>query len=275
MRWDLAVSSLGMPEADLPTFLDLAARHGCTGVELRVAPDQPLHVGLSPADRASVRTALADHGLTALDVSSYVRVCPPGDDDAVVEDLRAHLRLAADIGALGVRVFPGGVGDGHDDERARRRLRSVLGEARGLGVDLLVETHDSHPTGSAVARLLDPLPEAGAVWDVLHTWRAGEAPAEAVEALGPRLRLVQVKDAAGPATGDPLTLPGEGALPVADVLAALAGGGYAGWLSLEWERPWSPDLPDLDAALAVTRPWLEAAESACAGDPRTDRRGPA
>jgi sugar phosphate isomerase/epimerase len=264
-----------MPGADLPTFLDLAARHACTGVELRAAPDQPVHVDLSPAERTSVRTALADHGLTALEVSSYVRVCAPGDDAAVVEDLRAHLRLAADIGALGVRVFPGGVGDGHDDERGRGRLRPVLGEARDLGVDVLVETHDSHPTGSAVARLLDPLPGVGAVWDVLHTWRAGEAPAEAVAALGPRLRLVQVKDAAGPATADRLTLPGEGTLPVADVLAALAGGGYAGWLSLEWERPWSPELPDLDTALAATRPWLEAGEPTSAGDARGDRRGPA
>ncbi|GAB3448041.1 sugar phosphate isomerase/epimerase [Phycicoccus ginsengisoli] len=261
MRWPLAVSSLGMPEADLTTFLGLAVRHGCTGVELRAAPDQPVHVGLSPADRASVRTALADHGLTALDVSSYVRVCPPGDDSAVVADLRAHLRLAADIGALGVRVFPGGVGDGHDDERARGRLRSVLDEARDLGADVLVETHDSHPTGAAVARLLEPLPGAGVVWDVLHTWRSGEAPADTVAALGGLLRLVQVKDAAGPGPRDPLTLPGEGVLPVADVLAQLPRTGYAGWLSLEWEKSWHPGLPDLDAALAATGPWLEAAQA--------------
>lgn len=264
-----------MPEADLPTFLDAAVRHACTGVELRVAPDQPLHVGLSPAGRASLAAALRDRGLTAVDVSSYVRVCAPGDDAAVVDDLRAHLRLAADVGALGVRVFPGGVGDGHDDERARRRLRSVLDESNDLGVDVLVETHDSHPTGAAVGRLLEPLPGVGAVWDVLHTWRAGETPVEAVSTLGPRLRLVQVKDATGPAAADPLTLPGEGALPVADILGALAGAGYAGWLSLEWERPWSPDLPELDTALAATRPWLEAAEPACAGDPGTDRGGPA
>ena len=263
-----------MPGADLPTFLDLAMRHGCTGVELRAAPDQPVHVGLSPAERASVAVALGERGLTAVDVSSYVRVCLPGDDAAVVDDLRDHLHLAADVGALGVRVFPGGVGDGHDDDRARRRLRAVLDEARDLGVEVLVETHDSHPTAAAVARLLEPLPRVGAVWDVLHTWRAGEAPTEAVAALGPRLRLVQVKDAAGPATADPLTLPGEGALPVADVLGALAGAGYAGWLSLEWERPWSPDLPHLDAALAATRPWLDAAEPA-AGDPRPHRRRPA
>jgi sugar phosphate isomerase/epimerase len=265
-----------MPEAGLPTFLDLAVRHACTGVELRAALDQPVHVGLSPAGRVSVAAALRERGLTALDVSSYVRVCAPGDDAAVVDELRAHLRLAADVGALGVRVFPGGVGDGHDDERARQRLALVLDEARGLGVDVLVETHDSHPSGAAVARLLEPLPQVGAVWDVLHTWRAGEAPAEAVGALGPRLRLVQVKDATDRTTGAPLTLPGEGALPVADVLAALAGAGYAGWLSLEWERPWSPDLPDLDTALAATRPWLEAAEPGVgSGDPRPDRRGTA
>ena len=138
-----------------------------------------------------------------------------------------------------------------------------------LSVDVLLPIENRNDLAIAYT------PGVGAVWDVLHTWRAGETPVEAVSALGPRLRLVQVKDATGPAASDPLTLPGEGALPVADVLGALAGAGYAGWLSLEWERPWSPDLPDLDTALAATRPWLEAAEPAPAGDPRLDRGGPA
>lgn len=255
-----------MPEADLSTFLDLAVRHGCTGVELRAAPDQPVHTGLSAPERAEVAAALGRRGLTAVDVSSYVRVCAPGDDAAVVEDLLAHLRLAADIGARGVRVFPGGAGDGRDEERAHGRLSAVLEQARRLGVDVLVETHDSHADGASVARLLEPFAASpdepagvGVVWDALHTWRSGEAPATTVSVLGPLLRLVQVKDAAGPGAQDPLTLPGAGALPLPHVLAALARAGYAGWLSLEWERPWSPHLPDLDTALAATRPWLEAA----------------
>jgi sugar phosphate isomerase/epimerase len=249
-----------MPEADLPTFLDLAVRHGCTGVELRAAPDQPVHTGLSRAERVAVAGALRDRSLVALDVSSYVRVCAPGEDRVVVADLLAHLRLAADLGARGVRVFPGGAGDGGDEDRARERVGAVVDEARELGVEVLVETHDSHGSGAAVAGLLGPLPQVGAVWDVLHTWRSGEAPADTVTALGRRLRVVQVKDAAGRSGRDPLTLPGEGALPVAEVLAQLDRAGYAGWLSLEWERPWSPGLPDLDTALAATRPWLETAE---------------
>jgi sugar phosphate isomerase/epimerase len=258
-----------MPEADLPTFLDLAARHGCTGVELRAAPGQPVHTGLSLAERSSVAQALRDRGLTALDVSSYVRVCAPGDDQAVVEDLSAHLRLAADVGARGVRVFPGGVGDGADGARAAARVGAVLDLARELAVDVLLETHDSHGTGAAAARLLAPLgvgggpvgspAGVGVVWDVLHTWRGGEAPTGTVAALGSLLRVVQVKDAAGPGPQDPLTLPGSGELPLPDALAALDGAGYAGWVSLEWELPWSPYLPDLDTALAATRPWIEAA----------------
>jgi beta-glucosidase len=154
------------------------------------------------------------------------------------------------------------VGDGEDDERGRRRLAAALARVEELAVEVLVETHDSHRTGAAVAELLRPLVSrgrVGAVWDVLHTWRGGEPPVTTTSALGPLLRLVQVKDAAGPADTDALTLPGEGRLPVGAVLASLPTAGYAGWLSLEWERPWSPGLPDLDTALAATRRWLESA----------------
>lgn len=260
-----------MPEADLPGFLALAAGHGCTAVELRTAPGQPVHTGLKAVERADVRRLVAQHGLTVADLSTYVRVCAPGDEAVVVADLVAHLRLAADVGARAVRVFPGGAGDGSDDDRGRRRIAAVEEEVRRLGVEVLVETHDSHRSGAAVADLLAPWAGStgavGAVWDVLHSWRAGEPAGSTVEALGPLLRLVQVKDAAGTADTDPLTVPGEGCFPIADVTRALASAGYEGWLSLEWERPWSPDLPDLDTALAATLRWLDQADGAVGGGP--------
>jgi len=38
-------------------------------------------------------------------------------------------------------------------------------------------------------------------------------------------------------------------VPIRDILAALHGIGYDGWLSVEWEKKWHPDLAEPDVAL--------------------------
>jgi len=46
-----------------------------------------------------------------------------------------------------------------------------------------------------------------------------------------------------------LTLLGEGHVPIRDILAVLPTLGYAGWLSVEWEKKWYPDLAEPELAL--------------------------
>ncbi|MFE2721505.1 sugar phosphate isomerase/epimerase family protein [Kitasatospora sp. NPDC059327] len=152
-----------------------------------------------------------------------------------------------------VRVFPrGGDGPATEADRRVRRLTAVADTAERLGVRILIETHDSHPTGQAVARLLHPLPHPtfGALWDLMHTVLAGESPAATRAALGPRLSHPQVKDLAGPDDRTPLPL-GTGVLPVPAALRLLPPGGWACW---EYEAAWHPSaapLPPLPAAAAA------------------------
>lgn len=263
--WRLAVASLGMPAAPLSDFLALARRHGCAAVDLRAAEGEPVHVGLDHEERQAVHRCCAEQELEVLALSSYVKICAPGDDAAIVQDLADHLRLAADLGAAGVRVFPGGAGDEQDDERAHRRLAAATPVAEQLGVRVLVETHDSHPRGSDVARLVQGPWSGGAVgaiWDAAHPWAAGEAPADTWHALSDVLAFVQVKDVAARRVGAEPRLIGRGVLPWDTITAELHAGDYAGPMCLEWEMPWFPDLPDLDTALGAAAAWLRSVNAA-------------
>lgn len=275
----LSFSTLGCPDADLDEVLALAAQHGVTGVELRMHEGGIISAGMGHAERERVKTAFAEAGITILAVGSYVKICAPGPDIDVFRDLEAALRLAAEIGAKAVRVFPGaGMDSTSDDEReeaseleaaAVRRLAAAEGPAAMHGVQLLVETHDSHPRGVDVARILFPLGPQGAVqtiWDVLHPWKRGEEPQETVKALAGRIEYLQIKDARRGATADApiLTLPGEGEIPLKEMLrhyAEQAPAGVEPWVSLEWEKAWNPDLPDLGEALAATRKILSSLAS--------------
>lgn len=260
----LGVSSLGMPGASLGEFVAVAAGHGCVGVELRVGADEPVHLDLSEREAGAVGDACRAAGLEVLALASYVQVCAPGEDGPVVESLLRHLELAQQVGAGGVRVFPGGVGGeqaGDDDARAVRRLAAVADEAAARGVRLLLETHDSHPRGVDVARVLGSSElhgsSVGAIWDAAHPWIAGEDPAQTVAALEPWLVHTQVKDVVARERGATPALTGQGVLPLAEVLRALDARGIHGPLVLEWEKAWFDGIPDLGAALAATATWLE------------------
>ena len=55
---------------------------------------------------------------------------------------------------------------------------------------------------------------------------------------------------------------GEGELPVRESIAALGALGYEGWLSVEWEKRWHPELAEPELALprelAALRAVIEA-----------------
>ncbi|MFE0677816.1 sugar phosphate isomerase/epimerase family protein [Streptomyces sp. NPDC058867] len=252
-RWERAFSTLGCPDADVHAVARLARTHGCTGVELRCAPPEGLLTPRSsPAERAAVKAHLASVGVRALWLASYVRVADDTvEDSECLARLGTLLELAAEVGALGVRVFPGAPGPGPaGDACAVRRLRAAADRAAEAGTRLLLETHDSHPAARDVARVLDAVghPAVGAVWDVLHTWRAGEGFEESAGVLTPWLDHVQIKDVAAYDDPRPL-LPGTGAVPLAELPAALAAVDYRGWLCLEWEKRWFPQAPELSEAL--------------------------
>ncbi|MFJ7906572.1 sugar phosphate isomerase/epimerase family protein [Kitasatospora sp. NPDC096204] len=245
----LALSTLGLPGRPLDELLRLAAEHHWQGLELRCAPGEPVHPALTAAERSSIRRQFTAHGITPLSVASYLGVAAPGDDDRSAADLADHLRLTADLGASHLRVFPHGTGSPPDaaDRRAARRLAAAADTARSLGVRILLETHDSHRSGRDVARVLDLVghPAVGALWDLLHTHLAGEAPAQSLAALTPHLGYVQVKDVASDEDLTPIAL-GAGVLPIGACVRALPADC---WVSWEYEAPWYPAAAPLPGLL--------------------------
>ncbi|MFI5530623.1 sugar phosphate isomerase/epimerase family protein [Kitasatospora sp. NPDC051853] len=245
MKW--AFSTLGLPGLPVPEVLRLATDHGWDGVELRCTPGEPVHLGLTPAERAALARRFTTTGVLPLAVCSYLGIAEPGEDGPVLADLTAHLRLAADLGSPFVRVFPRGT-----DATAVRRLTAIAPTATALGVRVLVETHDTHRSARAVARLTTAVdsPAVGGLWDLMHTHLADETPLESHTALAPWLGYTQVKDIASPDDLTPLPL-GTGTLPLTACLSQLP---PTAWVSWEYEAPWHPTAAPFAPLLALPRP---------------------
>jgi sugar phosphate isomerase/epimerase len=257
----LAFSTLGVPGLPLADVLSLATTHGYHGVELRAHPEEPVHPEIGLPERADVAARFKDAGIEILGVAGYARVAEPGDDEPVLEEMRSLLTLARDLGAPFIRVFPGGGTEQSADEAdatAARRLGTAAEYAADFGVRVLLETHDSHRTGAAATRVLGTVGHrnAGALWDVMHTWLGGEDPADSYAALSPYLGYVQVKDIASADDTTPLGL-GEGVLPLAECVRTLLSEEHRdGWLCWEYEKRWYEDAAPLPELLGPGREFL-------------------
>ncbi|MCE7008338.1 sugar phosphate isomerase/epimerase [Kibdelosporangium philippinense] len=236
----LGFSTLGCPGLPLADVARLARKYGIGLVELRCAADEPVHVGLSKAEKDAALVALDGLEITAL--ASYYRLC---DDDVSI--LADHVELAHDLRAPAIRIFPGR-SPGTSVELAAERLAKAVEIAEGI--TLLVETHDLLLRGKEIAAVLaeSGASGVGAIWDAMHTWRAGETPAEAAEALLPWLRELQLKDAASATDRRPM-VPGTGTVPIKETLAAAKG--FTGPIVLEHETKWYADAAPFEESLAA------------------------
>ncbi|TXS55269.1 sugar phosphate isomerase/epimerase family protein [Streptomyces sp. t39] len=245
-----AFSTLGVPGMPVADVAALAASTGYQGVELRTHPEEPVHLDLTTPERSAVAQEFARAGVEILTVAGYARIAAPGDDAPVLTELDRLMRLAGDLGAPFVRVFPGG-GDtdpAEADAVAARRLGAAAETAASVGVRILLETHDSHRTGRDVSRIVGTVghKHAGALWDVMHTWLGDEPPSTSHASLSPYLGYLQVKDVASRDDLTPLPL-GEGVLPLGECLALADPDGWVCW---EYEKRWYERAAELPGLLA-------------------------
>ena len=282
----LAVTTLGCPSWPVARVFDEAARLGFEGVELRCLRGGLIGPELPAEDRAEIRRCSRDAGLpvVALGASSAFSDPDPAVRAAQEADLRGMLELAHDLEAPLVRAYGGGLPGPVRQDRDRsyggelpadRRAEAiryiaasfdrVAPRAEELGITIVVETHDGLSSAHVAAEVLRLVrsPRVQALWDVLHPTRMGESPAEVWATLGPWVRHVHFKDARrGPDGRWRAALLGEGEVPLQECLRVLRAAGYRGWLTLEWEKYWEPDIPEPEVAfphmIAVARAWLEA-----------------
>ena len=271
----LTVSTLGAPDDDLDTVLVWLKEAGVPGVELRVAPGQIAHPGMTAGECAGVRAKIADAGIELTGLASYIKVCSDASDEVVIDALAGALNLASQLGAPIVRVFPGApvhpasydirprLREPASDVAARavRRLDAVAHLSEDLGVHPALETHDSHPRAADIVPILEQASgPVGAIWDLMHPWRTGEPLEDTWQLLSPWLvdgrGSVQVKDANLPTDATPLPI-GDGTLPADEFAQLLVGEGYDGVVCLEWEKAWYPTAPDLRIGLGSVVRWFD------------------
>ena len=132
-----------------------------------------------------------------------------------------------------------------DDESAvDRSLDTLLPLAEKAGICLLLKTKGLYSDTARLRRLLDgrASDNLAALWDMHHTLRElGESAAVTITNLGAYVRHVHLRDSDDDGS---FALPGEGTVPLGDMMDALSSIDYDGFISLEWKPEWMEGLDD-------------------------------
>ncbi len=246
----LAFSTLACPDWSLDRMIEAALRYGYDGIELRVLDGELVSPAMSDARRRRTKRAIADAHVAVCCVDTSLEIANP---DASMDEAFAYVALAAELGGPMIRLFAGAP-DGEPWDatvgRTLERLAALAERGRSLGVTIALETHDSFASGEILADVLSNAPkDVGVIWDTLNPIVAGEPPDRTFAAIADRVVHVHIKDGAVPPDLEENRLLGDGLVPVGAIVRMLAARRYEGWLSVEWEKRWQPDIADADVAL--------------------------
>ncbi|MDX1285772.1 MAG: TIM barrel protein [Draconibacterium sp.] len=132
---------------DIETIIKNCSETGWVHAELRTTHAHGVEVSLSKKERAEVKKRFEDSPMEAISLASAFRYHEndPAKLKENIEGTKEYLQLAADVGALGIRVFPNAFVDGVDREKTMEQIGKALAEVgefgHNLGVDVRVCVH--------------------------------------------------------------------------------------------------------------------------------------
>lgn len=250
-------------EWDLDTLLEKCVTLGFEGVELRTDREHAhgIEVEIGSAEREAARQRFADAGIAIAGLSSGCAFDAIEPDELArnIERTKAHLDLAADLGAGGVKVFGNRahVDEGVPLEQTIAQIGAALAElseyAAERGVQVRFEMHGDFTSPEACNRIMDLAGEGPGICLIYNCNNAFDVDengsvAASYRAVARRVGHVHIHDLADPD------------FPYLELMRLLVADGYEGWCSSELQ-----DSPDRERVLqfqvALWRAYLELARS--------------
>jgi len=264
-----AFSTLGCPDWPIEKVAAAAKELGYDGVEIRGIRrvlDLTKAPEFAPANIEATRSLFASAGIPIASIDCSSSFCWPEKEkqEAAFEEALRHVELAAKVGAPQVRVFGGNIPEGEPREKWARiladSLRKLARAAAKRNVVIAIESHDSW---TRCDELMPVVKAAGdknlkVLWDMGNSFAKGESFEEGGKLVKGYVVHCHIKDHT--ADGKEVLL-GRGIVPIAEGLAVLKSMGFKGYVSLEWEKMWMPNIEDPEVAFPHAIKYLRGIDS--------------
>ena len=198
-----------------------------------------------PMEAQAESAALADYAAAGIKLHAAGTIYFDKDEDA---DIRAKFEYAK---RAGIKVIV----SGDPAPATLPRIEKFVKE-----YDIRIAIHNHGPEDKLWASPLDVLkavknldPRIGCCIDVGHTVRAGTDVVQAIQAVGPRLFNMHIKDLADMSAKESQVAVGRGKMPVREIFKTLIAIKYNGFVDLEYEINEKDPMPGVIESLAYMR----------------------
>jgi len=126
---------------DIETIIKNCTEAEWKSVELRTTHAHGVEITLNGAQRSEVKKRFQDSPLETISLASACQYHSPDPAELKknIEETKAFVILAQDIGATGIRVFPNAFVEGVDKEKTMKQIGKALAEVGKFGHDHGVE----------------------------------------------------------------------------------------------------------------------------------------
>lgn len=259
MSFRIAFQTLACPDWSWTRILDEANRLGYDGIELRGIQGEMYLPKAEPFQPDRLDATIADLArrnlhIVCLDTSCLFHV--PERYEGAIREGKDTIDLAVKLGTPYIRVFgdkiPSEIGEGQTVASVAAGLTELGRYAESRGIKVLLELHGDFVTYPLIKAVLAEThsPAVGLLWDIVNPMEKGESPEVTFRELAPYIHHVHIKDYRIEPDGSfKLCLIGDGLVPIPAIVRLLKENGYPGWLSLEYEKKWHPELEEPEVSL--------------------------
>lgn len=223
------------PNWDLETLITNCEETGFAGVELRTTHGHGVEPSLSATERAAVRQRFEDTPVVLWGLGSTCEYHSPDAEEVRrnIQVSRDFIDLAADVGAVGVKVRPNGLPEEVPVEQTQRQIGQALAEVGDYAAeqDIAVWLEVHGPGGSALPTNIKKIMDVADHPYVQVCWNSN--PSDAVDG-SIRQNFDLVADKIGSVHMRDLYLPD---YPWHELVECLRGINYDGFCLLEAHPP--------------------------------------
>ncbi len=252
--WPICLDTATIRPASLKDKVKIAAKAGYDAIEPWDGELEEFQA--AGGNLKDLGKEIKDLGLFVPSVIGLWNALPPTKEafEESLKDTRRRMQMAADIGSEHIQTIPNTVGDNYDRKWVADRYRDLVTIAKneyGLRAALVfVKFFPLSTLGQAMGIALDSNhPDAQIIPDTYHMHISGGG-FEGLSLLnGKSIAIFQFADAPASPAIDQLgdshrVYPGDGILPLPEILKDLKSTGYEGCVSLELYNPeyWKQDL---------------------------------
>lgn len=265
----LSFSTLGNPDWSFERTLKEAQRLGYEAIEIRGIEGKMLPGEISQffiENQASTKASLAEHNLHICGFETSVNFHDFDKYNDMIKQGKAAIDICMNMEIPFIRVFGDKIVSEDIRDLVVQKVIKGVGElcdyAQGKNVKVLLEIHGNFNTLENVMEVIQALkdkPAFGILWDIAHSDKIyGDNYLKFYNEIKSFIYHVHFKDHRRSNGNFDLCLVGEGDIPIKEIFNTLKSDGYDGYISLEWEKKWHPELPEPEIAYPAFMEFLKS-----------------